>query len=208
MVLCQVIAAQLQGSDRIRFPLAQSALPPRGKLGPQCLEMNNAKQGSFVALFTALSLGSFSAPAPCSSPWKVAIWCKYVITPERLLGAENKETNGKLRPAKEEKRICCYSKHMHLVKGWIAGILRIFSMQRRLLFKGSSENSDRLNCMVLNRPGQSFLKFGCPDKKREIIFKQAKINPVFLDEVVFVNIKNSNFYIPNSALISHDKKCC
>lgn len=31
------------------------------------------------------------------------------------------------------------------------------------------------NCMVLNRPGQSFVKFGCPDNKREIMLKQAKV---------------------------------
>jgi len=107
------------------------------------------------------------------------IWCKHMIAPERLRGAENKEANGKLRPAKVEKRICCYSKHMHLVKGWVTGILRIFLMQTRPLFKGSSENSDRLNCTVLNRPGQSFLKFVCPDRKREIMFKQAKIKSSF-----------------------------
>lgn len=100
-------------------------------------------------------------------------------TSEILHGAGNKGTNGKLRCAKEENGICCYSKHMLLVKGWIVGILHIFSMQTRLLFKGSSENSARLNFVVLNGPGQSFLKFSFPDKKREIMLKQAKIKSCF-----------------------------
>lgn len=46
-----------------------------------------------------------------------------MVTSEILHGEGNEGTNGKLRCAKEENRICCYSKHMLLVKGWILGHL-------------------------------------------------------------------------------------
>lgn len=85
------------------------------------------------------------------------------------------------------------------------GILCIFSIQTKLLFKGSSENCRKQT--KLHFLHIFILKFGCPDKKREIMFKQAKIKPVFQDEVVFANINSSNFYIPNLALTLHDKKC-
>ena len=85
MVPCQAIAAQLRGSEHIRCPLAQTALLPRGKLGPPCLEMKNAEQGSFAAPLTAQSLWSSSAPVlpgrwlyvvqTHDSTWKTT-WCR------------------------------------------------------------------------------------------------------------------------------------
>lgn len=87
---------------------------------------------------------------------------------------------------KRERGFAC----MDLVEGWIGRILCIISMQTKLLFKGSSENwQTKLHFLQV-----FILKFCSPDKKREIIFKQAKIKPVFLDEVVFANINSSNFY--------------
>lgn len=151
--------------------------------GPQFLEMNSAEQGSSVVPFPTLGLTSSCAQAPCRSPWKMTgtntKYTKYLVTPKRQHGPGNKETNGKLQHTEKEKRICYYSKHLHLVKGWIAVVLHIFSMKTRLPFKGLSENLGRLNCMVLKRPGQNLLKFGCSNKKREIMFKKAKIKSCF-----------------------------
>lgn len=66
IVLCQAIAAHVQGSDSHQL-LSGPECPYLQREG-QCLEMvSTAKQGSIVAPFSpALSLGTSSAP--CSSP--------------------------------------------------------------------------------------------------------------------------------------------